>query len=137
MAKCCPICNCIDPILIALACAEAAEHNAVVGKECSQIGERVKRLVSSDEYDELVFEHDWLAYPVIEPLAELAFNVCANDISEKCAIPTAEIKKLFNEAIKDNGERRFGSAQQKLIVVKSQLLEMAKNLCKNEVDISS
>ena len=123
------ICGCIEPLLVALACAEAMEHNAIVGKECSQIGKEVKRLVSLDDYDELTFEHSWLELPVIEPLAELAFQISLTDVSEKCKLPTAELKKLFAEAVKDNSEKHFGAAQQKFIEVKSQLLKMATGLC--------
>jgi len=132
MSDNCQICNCIEPILIALACAEAMEHNAVVAKETKTIGENIKRLVSSEEYEDLTFEHGWLEYPITEPLAALAFAISMRDIREKCNTPTDEIREMFTKATKANEKKQFGAAQQKFIDVKSKILSLATELCKSK-----
>ena len=132
MSDSCQICNCIEPILIALACAEAMEHNALVGKEIKSIGENIKRLVSSEEYEDLTFEHGWLEYPLTEPLARIAFAVSMRDIREKCNTPTDEVRKMFMEAADANEKKQFGAAQQKFIDVKSKILNLATELCKSK-----
>ncbi len=130
MTQSCRICNCIEPLLVVLACAEAMEHNAVVGKESKSIGENVKRLISDKEYEELTFEHSWLEYPIIEPIATLGFSIAIRDVNEKCGVSTDEIRKLFFEAVDANEKRQFGAAQQKFIDVKSKIADLATELCK-------
>lgn len=132
MSESCRICGCIEPLLVALACAEAMEHNAVVGKESRSIGENVKRLISDEEYDELMFNHNWLEYPIIEPMATLGFAIAMREIREKCDIATDEIHKLFRDATKANEKGQFGAAQQKFIDVKSKVAELATELCGEE-----
>ena len=124
------ICGCIEAYTVALACAEAMEHNAVVGKECRYIGESVKRLVSEEEFDELVFEHDWLEQPISEPIAGLAFAIALRDIREKCHADTTEIKQTFQEGVEGNNKSHYGVAQTKFIDVKTKLMNMAVEICK-------
>lgn len=128
--KPCRICNCIEPLLVSLASAEAMEHNTVVGKEAASIGQDVKRLISEEQYDELLFEHNWLEYPLIEPIATLAFHISMRDVEEKCSIPTSEVRGEFKEATVANDKKQFGAAQQKFIEVKGKILNLATELCK-------
>jgi hypothetical protein len=125
----CSLCKCVEPLFVALACAEALEHNAVVGREARSIGRDVQRLISETEYEELTFSHNWLEYPVTEPFAELAFAICVRDMKEKCKIETAEVRKLFDEGVAANEKRNFGLAQEKFITIKTKLLDLAKAIC--------
>lgn len=104
----------------------------MVGKESKSIGENVKRLISEEAYEDLLFEHNWLEYPLIEPIAGLAFAISMRDIREKCNVATEETRKLFIEAVEANGKKQFGAAQQKFIEVKSKILDLATELCKEK-----
>lgn len=135
MAGDCKICNCIGELLIAVAAAEAMEHNAVVSKKVLSIGVNAKRLLSEDEYDKLSFEHDWLEIPITEPFAGLAFHVAMGGIREKCGVESENVdslKKLFDEAKKDVDARRFRDAQGKFIGIKTQIMDIAEELCRNQ-----
>lgn len=135
MSESCRICGCIDALLVALACAEAMEHNAVVSKETASIGVNVKRLISDEEYDELMFNHNWLEHPIIEPIAELAFHLSMGAIEDKCHVVAETVDgviKMFDDAREAHNKRRFGTAQQGFIEVKSKVAELATELCKGK-----
>jgi hypothetical protein len=120
-------------VFVALACAEAMEHNAVVSKEEKSIGENIKRLVSDSEYERLVYEHQSLETPITEPIAELAFHLSMGTIEDKCHAPTESVDKLikmFNDSLEAHKKKKFGAAQQGFIEVKSKLLDIAHDLCK-------
>lgn len=64
----CSLCKCVEPLFVALACAEALEHNAVVSRETRNIGRDVKRLVSESEYEDLTLNMGGLSTRLLNPL---------------------------------------------------------------------
>lgn len=135
MARDCKICNCIDGLLVAVAAAEAMEHNAVVSKEVRSIGVSIERLISEGQYEELSLEYDWLETPIKEPFAGLAFHLAMGGIEEKCGVESESVDsliELFDEAEKDVEARRFRDAQDKFIGIKTQIMDMAGELCRNQ-----
>lgn len=104
----------------------------MVSKEARSIGVNTERLLSEEEYDKLSFDHGWLENPIIEPWAGLAFHIAMREIREKCGVESENIdslKKHFDEAKKDVEARRFREAQDKFIGIKTQILDIAKELC--------
>jgi len=130
------VCPCIEPVIVAVACAEAMEHNAIVSKESRSIGINAKRLLSEDEYDEFTFEHGWLEHPITEPMASLGFHIAMREIRDQCGAPKERIdnlKTLYNEA-EEQLERKgqFEQARRKFTDIKSEILNIAQDLCKND-----
>ena len=123
------ICKCVEPLFLALAAAEALEHNAIVSRESQRIGYDVKHLVSEEDFDELVFEHNWLETSIIEPIAELAIAISLRNIKDECGIETDELRKMTIEGCEATRARKFDMAQQRFVDIKSKLLEIAKKLC--------
>lgn len=122
---------------MALACAEALEHNAITGKMLREVWADIKRTgLTQETLEELEFEHP-LGYPISEPIAEIAIIISLSDIKEKCHIDTEEIHKTAVEGLEANRKSKFGAAQQKFIEVKSKLLDTAKKLCEQGSDDSS
>ena len=132
----CNICNCIDSILIALAASEAMEHNAIVSKEARSIGINTQRLLSKDDYEELSLEHSWLEYPIKEPFAGLAFHIAMDTIKEKCNVAPDRVDFIidtFHEARKNSEkEGKFMEAGDKFIGIKTDIMDIAQDLCKEE-----
>lgn len=128
MTKCSKICDCIEAYTVALACAEALEHNAITGKILREIWADLSREVTPEALEELEFRHP-LTYPISEPIAEMAILICLSDIKDKCRIETEEIRKTVVEGLEANRKSQFGAAQQKFVEAKSKLLDTAKKLC--------
>ncbi|GAH75811.1 unnamed protein product, partial [marine sediment metagenome] len=94
-----------------------------------------KRLISEGEYEELMYEHQWLETPITEPIAELAFHLSMGAIEDKCGVLSKDVDKiisLFDNSLEANKKRQFGAAQQGFIEVKSQVVGLATELCKEK-----
>jgi len=126
--NCSKICKCVDSLFVALACAEALEHNAITGRMLREVWADLSREVTPEALEELEFRHP-LTYPISEPIAEMAIIISLSDIKDKCGIDTKEIHKTAVEGLEANRKSKFGAAQQKFIEAKSKLLEIAKKLC--------
>jgi len=135
MTSPCRICNCIDAIIVAIASAEAMEHNAIVSKESKAIGSNIQKLISQDNYEILTLEHDWLESPIKEPFAELAFHLSIRDIESKCQMPEKRIDsiiELFDQGTESHNKGEHQKAQTIFIDVKNEVMKLAQNLCKDE-----
>ena len=117
---------CISWFLVAMAGAEALEHNAGVSVALMDIAPMLKGMLTEKEWDEVVGELDWFEHPIDEMTANIAVSGALSNLREQCNVDTTKAHSLFSEGLDALRASKCNIARQKFIDLKMELLSLGQ-----------
>lgn len=115
-------------LLVAMAAAEASEHNAMVGGTLRDVGKTIKEMVDPAQWEDIVYELDWFERPISEMTADIAILGSLNELEKKCGLDVSKARQLRLEGYEANEKGMTGSARARYIELKDELVRLGGEL---------
>jgi len=123
------ICKCVDWFLVAIAAAEALEHNATVSDMAKDLHENLKEILPGKKLEDLEFRHVLLQGYITERMAEFGLAGSLGSIRDKCNVDISEVKKLADSGFEAIKRRDPIAAAYNFNKLKVELVGLAQNIC--------
>lgn len=123
------VCPCVEWLLVAAVAAEALEHNAGVSDYAGTLHDELKKLLTTEQLEDLEFRHHLLQGYVTENMANMALAGSIGSIEGKCNVDVTNLKNLAHEGFDAIKERAPSTAANRFMRVKGELLSLAQEVC--------
>jgi len=128
----CNICKCVDWFLVAIAAAEALEHNATVSDMAKDLHEALKEIIPEEKLEDLEFEHVLLQGYITENIAEMALAGSLGTIRRECGADISKIKDFADRGFEAVKSRDPFMAAHNFTKLKGELIRLADNICERK-----
>lgn len=123
------ICKCADWFLVAVAAAEALEHNATVTGMAERLHGSLQDELSPEQLEDLEFRHPLIRGYLTENMANMALSGALGEIRHKCDADISAVKERADKGFDAIKERDHEDAAEHFNKVKSDLISLAYEVC--------
>ncbi len=125
------ICKCVDWLLVAVAAAEALEHNATVSDMGETLHSALKDVLTEEQLGDLEFKHPLIRGYLTENMAEMALAGSLGSIRSGCGVDISEVKKWADTGFEAIKKRDPETAAYNFTKLKGELVRLAQSICQN------
>lgn len=125
------VCKCVDWFLVAIAAAEALEHNALISGQMETLTDELKQHISEEKLEDMSFRHALLGGYLTENMAVMALSGSLGEIHRQCGANIDKVKELSSKGYEAIKKRDADEAANSYTNLKVELIRVAQAVCAN------
>lgn len=125
------VCKCVDWFLVAIAAAEALEHNALISGQMETLTDELKQHISEEKLEDMSFRHALLGGYLTENMAVMALSGSLGEIHRQCGANIDKVKELSSKGYEAIKKRDADEAANSYTNLKVELMRVAQAVCAN------